>query len=219
MEASAMAEDGEERERRTEATGVVLAGGRSRRMGRDKAALLLGGEPLLRRVVRRLHRALAEVLVVGPAELGALVPGVRVVEDTRPGSGPLASTGDALRAVATPWVFVVACDMPFVAPSLVRAMVKLATTSPEVDAVVLRTERGTEQLHAVYGTSCLPALDAQLAAGDLTFHHLLDNVRVREMPPSEAARHDPDGLSAFNTNAPEDWARALAIFNRLLTDF
>jgi molybdopterin-guanine dinucleotide biosynthesis protein A len=204
---------------RTEATGVVLAGGRSARMGQDKAALLLGGEPLLRRAVRRLQRALAEVIVAGPAELGALVPGVRVIEDTQLWQGPLAGVGSALRATSTPWIFVVACDMPFVAPDLVRAMVDLALAPPEVDAVVLRTARGTEQLHALYGMSCLPALAAQLAAGDRVFHHLLDKIRVREMPWTDAARYDPDGLSAFNANTPEDWARAQELFKRLLTDF
>ena len=197
---------------------MVLAGGRSARMGQDKVALLLGDEPLLRRAVRRLQRALAEVIVAGPAELGALVPGMRVVEDTQPGQGPLAGVGSALRAVATPWVFVVACDMPFVAPELVRAMVDLALAPPEVDAVVLRTARGTEQLHAMYSKSCLPALEAQLAAGDLAFHHLLGSIRVREMPWTDAAHYDPDGLSAFNANTPDDWARAQALFQQPLTD-
>lgn len=187
-------------------------------MGQDKAALLLGGEPLVRRAVRRLRRALVEVIVAGPAEVGALVPGVRVVEDAQPGQGPLAGIASALRVVSTPWAFVVACDMPFVALALVRALVDLAATPPEVDAVVLRTERGTEQLHAVYGVSCLPVLEAQLATGDLALRHLLDRVRVREMSWQEAVRFDPAGLSAFNANAPEDWARAQAIFHQLLTD-
>lgn len=204
---------------RKKATGVVLAGGRSTRMGQDKAALLLGGEPLVRRAVRRLQRALAEVIVAGPAELSALVQGVRIIEDTQLGQGPLAGVGSALRAVSTPWVFVVACDMPFVAPDLVRAMVDLALAPPEVDAIVLRTARGTEQLHALYGMSCLPALEAQLAAGDRAVHHLLDKIRVREMPWTDAARYDPDGLSAFNANTPEEWERAQELFQRLLTDF
>ena len=214
-----MTTDTAEQQRRTQATGVVLAGGRSTRMGQDKAALLLGGEPLLRRAVRRLHCALAEVIVAGPAELAALVPGVRIVADTQPGQGPLAGIGSALRATTTSWIFAVACDMPFVAPDLVRAMVDLALTSPDVDAVVLRAAHGTEQLHAVYGTSCLPALEAQLAAGDRALHHLFSTIRVREVPQAVAAHYDPDGLSVFNANAPEDWSRAQAIFQQLPTNF
>lgn len=203
---------------RSEATGVVLAGGRSTRMGRDKAALLLGGEPLVRRVVERLRRALAEVIVAGPPEVGALVPGVRVVPDLQAGQGPLAGIGAAMRAIQTPWAFVVACDMPFVEPALVRAMLALALTPPQVDALVPRSVRGTEQLHALYARTCLPALESQLAAGDLALHHMLDILRVREMPWSEAARYDPAGLSAFNMNTPEEWERAQAIFHQRSSD-
>lgn len=209
-----MAEHEKRAMRRSEATGVVLAGGKSTRMGQDKAALLLDGEPLLARVVRRLQHALADVLIVGPAEIGALVPGLRVVQDTEPGRGPLAGLSSALRAISTPWAFVVACDMPFIEPALVRAMVDLAVAPPEVDAVVLRTQRGTEKLHTAYAKTCLPAVDNQLAAGDLALHRLLSAIRVREMPWSDAVRYDPAGYSAFNANTPEDWARARALLHQ-----
>lgn len=213
-----MTERDERAMRRSEATGVVLAGGRSTRMGQDKAALMLGGEPLVRRVVERLRQALVEVIVAGPAEIGVLVPGVRVVPDLQAGQGPLAGIGAALRAIQTPWAFVVACDMPFVEPALVRAMVALALAPPEVDAVVLRTERGAERLHTLYARTCLPALETRLAAGDLALHRLLAHIRVREMPWSEAARFDPAGVSAFNMNTPADWERAQAIFHQHSAD-
>lgn len=190
-------------------TGIVLAGGGSTRMGTSKAALPIAGEPLLAWVVRQLKAALAEALVIGPADLSELVPGTRVLPDARPGMGPLGGLETALRAARTDYIFAVACDMPFVQPALVRAMSELALREPAVDAVVLRTARGTEQLHAVYARSCLPALERQLAAGDLALRRLLDRLRVREFTVGEATRYDPAGLSAFNANTPEEWAWAL----------
>ena len=140
-----------------ECSGVVLAGGRSSRMGRDKAALELDGEPLLARVVGRLRAALPVVVVIGPARLHALVPGVPVVPDEYPGAGPLGGLVTALRVVSTSRVFLAGCDMPFVAPGLVRAMALLAAEEPETDAVLLHSPAGAglEYLHGVYTRSCL----------------------------------------------------------------
>src|SRR5579884_2875007 len=175
-------------------TGVVLAGGQSARMGEAKAALQIGGEPLLRRVAGRLGLAFAHVLVVGPGELRSLVPLVRVVTDQHPGLGPLAGLESALAAADTPRVFVVACDMPFVSPALARYMAGRAAASPDVDAVALTAERGLEPLHAVYATSCLPVVREQLAAGRRSLHQLHGRLRVLTIPPAEAAPFDPRGL-------------------------
>lgn len=190
-------------------TGVVLAGGGSTRMGTGKAALTIAGEPLLRRVVRQLRAALTEVIVIGPRDLADLVPDVMVLGDTRPGMGPLGGMETALRSVSTAYIFTVACDMPFLEPFLVRAMGEMAVRDSTVDALLLRTERGTEQLHAVYAQSCLPTIQRQLDAGDLALRHLLSRLRTREFPRDEAARYDPSGLSAYNANTPAEWAWAL----------
>lgn len=185
--------------------GVVLAGGASQRMGRDKAALVLAGETLLARVVRLLRAALGGVVVVGPPERAALVPGVRVVPDAAPGQGPLGAIATALDALNTPAIFVAACDMPFLRPALVAYLAGLA---PSHDAVVPRTDHGTEQLCAVYGRGCLPAIAAQLAAGERAIAPLYARVRTRFVAPEEWCAHDPDGASFRNLNTPDDWRRA-----------
>ncbi len=213
--------------------GVVLAGGLSRRMGAigPKAALSIGGEPLLARVVRRLRAAgLSALLVVGPPDLlTPLVPGVPVVADRRPGvHGPLAgletavawasAAHDSAGAPLYRRAFVVACDMPFVSPALVRAMLlraaeALPLTAAETGAaaLVLRTADGTQQLHAVYTLACLPVATTLLDAGTRSLRELLAHVRTVEFPAADAARLDPSGLSAFNANTPDDWRRALAV--------
>lgn len=191
--------------------GVALAGGRSTRMGQDKAALEIGGEPLLRRVVRRLQAALSEVLVVGPEHLAALVPGVRVAPDRVAHRGPLGGLATALELASTPRVFVVACDMPFVEPRLVRAMARLAAQPPPVDALLLRSPAGLEYLHAVYATTCRPMIERVLAGEDRSLHRLVSLLAIRETPREQVALYDPRGLSPLNANTPEEWDRALAI--------
>lgn len=196
-----------------EVMGVVLAGGMSQRMGRSKAALLIGGEPLVRRVVRRLRLSVPHVVVVGPDELAALVPDTRIVQDVplHRGQGPLAGLEAALNAIETPYACVVACDMPFVAPALVRAMVALAGADPSDDALVLRTRHGLEPLHAMYSRACLPIVTRQLDAGERSLQRLLSHLRVGEVPAELVNRYDPNGHSAFNANSPEEWEYALAL--------
>lgn len=192
--------------------GVVLAGGASRRMRRDKATLPIGGEPLVWRVVRRMERAVPRVVVVGPAALRSVLAGrADVVPDRVPGLGPLGGLASALEVVDAQWLFVVACDMPFVAPRLVRAMLDAATASPDAMILALRTTRGPEPLHAVYARSCAAAVEAQLTTTDHSLHGLLSHVVVRELPAQAAAQYDPAGLSAFNANAPAEWEQALRL--------
>jgi molybdopterin-guanine dinucleotide biosynthesis protein A len=199
------------------ALGVVLAGGASRRMGRDKAALLIGGEPLLCRAVARLRLALAEVIVVGSPACASLVPETRIMADRWPGRGPLGALAtalsalEALEATEIEWALLVACDMPFTQPALLRELTRLALTTPQVDVVALRGPRGVEPLHAIYHRRCLPLALARLVGDDASLRGLLAALRVREVAPDEVRRLDPAGRSAFNANTPEEWRRALRL--------
>jgi molybdopterin-guanine dinucleotide biosynthesis protein A len=193
--------------------GVVLAGGKSARMGMEKAALCIGDEALLARIVRRLHLALLEVYVVGPPHLVALAPGTPVIPDETPDIGPLGGLSTALAHAPSQHVFVMGCDMPFVEPSLVRAMARYGERYPGADVVALRTLRGLEPLHAVYAHTCASAVWERLAAADgKSLSALLERLNVKELPASIVARYDPSGRSTFNANSPEDWREALAIY-------
>jgi molybdopterin-guanine dinucleotide biosynthesis protein A len=180
-------------------------------MGRDKAALPIGGEPLLRRAVGRLRLALAEVIVVGAPALAPLVPATRIVADEWPGRGPLGALATAFHATDAEWVMLVACDMPFTQPALIREIARLALTTSEVDAVAPRGARGLEPLHAAYHRACLPLAIARLAGDDSSLQGMLTGLRVREVTPDEARRLDPEGISTFNANTPEQWQRALRL--------
>jgi molybdopterin-guanine dinucleotide biosynthesis protein A len=193
--------------------GVVLAGGKSARMGMEKAALRIGDETLLARIVQRLRLALPEVSIVGPSHLAALAPGTPLFPDETPGIGPLGGLSTALSHVSSQHIFLIGCDMPFVEPALVRGMARYAARYPNADVVALRTPRGLEPLHAVYAQTCASAVGERLAAADgKSLSALLERLNVKELPASVIARHDPSGRSTFNANSPEDWREALAIY-------
>lgn len=194
-----------------EITGVILAGGRSSRMGSDKAALILGGRSLLSRAVERLHLALASVIVIGPDHLVALQPGAPIIPDARPGLGPLGGLATALEWAQTDWVFLVACDMPFIQPALVRHMAALALAASDAEAVALRSPDGLEPLHTVYRRDIESVIARTLAAPHPSMRGLLSQLRVIEASPEDVARLDPRGLSIFNANTEEDWLRARAL--------
>jgi molybdopterin-guanine dinucleotide biosynthesis protein A len=195
-------------------TGAVLAGGRSTRLGRDKALLALDGEPLLARAVRLLREVCAEVLVVGPLERASVVPGVRVLADERPSSGPLGGIATALRAMSGDRLLAVATDMPFLRPALLRY---LLTISTGFDVTVPRVEGRTHQLCAVYSRACLPLIDAQLARGEYKIDRFFGQVRLRVVEEDELRPFDPELLSFRNVNTEADWQAVQAIAARMDT--
>lgn len=189
-------------------SGAILAGGQSRRMGSDKAALLMQGEPLLRRVARLLLAITPDVAIIGPPERATLVPDARIIPDRWPDHGPLGGIATALAALAGEAALVVGCDMPFLNLALLRHMMTLA---PGYDAVVARADGKAHPLHAVYQRRCLPAIEAQLLAGDLRVQRFLAGLQVYFVEGSELERFDPQHLSLFNANTPQEWEHALKL--------
>lgn len=193
-------------------SGVVLAGGRSRRLGRDKAVEPFLGQPLVRRVIDRLAQVTQEiVVVVADAARGQalpLEPIHRVALDRYPDGGSLGGIFSGLTAARHPWALVVSCDMPFLNPGLLRHMLSLRE---DADAVVPVVDGRPEPTHALYSRACLPHIEARLQAGELKISGFFDQVRVKYLQEAEAQRFDPEGLSFFNVNTPEDLERALAL--------
>lgn len=187
---------------------AVLAGGTSSRFGRDKALLQVDGQMLIQRVVDRLSKISNDVLIVGN-NLGRF-EGVRarLVEDRVQGAGALGGVYTAVEACRHPYVFCVACDMPFLDLNLIRYMVLLA---PGYDVVMPYVRGEPEPLHAVYGKACAPAIKAALDAGERRIISFLAQVRVRDVREDEIRILDPNLHSFFNLNVPEDLARMQAI--------
>jgi len=183
--------------------GAVLVGGASSRMGRDKAALDLGGVALASRAARTLAAIVEDVVLVG-GEPPADAPGRRVPDPPGPRCALRGLVG-ALAACDAPRVLVVATDLPFVSRDLLLALIAW----PEADVVAPRSERGVEPLCALYRRE--PALDAArraLAAERLALHALLDALDTRHLEGADLAAVDPDDLALTNLNAPDDLASA-----------
>lgn len=139
-----------------EVTGVVLAGGQSKRMGVDKASLVLGGKPMIAHAIDRLREVLPEVVVVAKDACRLDLPGVKVIADAAPDvAGALVGIHSALLAVKTPYAFVVACDMPYIQPELVRRMIEACHGC---DALVPKIGAAIEPLFALYSRVCLPSI-------------------------------------------------------------
>jgi molybdenum cofactor guanylyltransferase len=196
---------------------LILAGGRSRRMGQDKVWLPLDGVPLIERVVGRVLPVAGEVLFSAnaPARFATLaatlpVPG-QVVADIFPGAGPLAGLHAGLTAARHDLLLALAADMPFVNLALIQQMIGLAEGFDAVVPQTRRPESGEltwEPLHALYRRSCAAAVAARLAAGERRIFSFFPDVRTRALTPAEIAAVDPDARAFFNINTPEDWQRA-----------
>jgi len=186
-------------------SGLLLAGGGSLRMGRDKTApdFLFDGEPLAARVARRLAEVCDDVLVASGD--GARMAWLRLpqVADDVPGSGPLAGLVAGIARATHDLVAAVAADMPFASPGVLRL---LASMTGGVDAVIPMTGRGLEPLHAVYARSAGPGLARALDEGRLAIRDAVEGVSVRLVEPSEWRDADPSGRFAWNVNAPGDLA-------------
>jgi molybdenum cofactor guanylyltransferase len=188
---------------------AIQAGGRSERMGRDKALVPLGGRPLITHVLERAAPLGDDILVTTNAPKDyAFLGGVRLVPDERPGSGALAGLRTALGAARREVVLVLACDLPFVSVPLLRHMLHLAE---EAEAVVPRWRGELEPLHAVYRRSCLPAIDQALGAGQRRMISFLPAVRSVFVEQDRVASFEASGLTFFNINTPRDLQKAEAM--------
>jgi len=157
-------------------TGLILAGGQSRRFGADKAAYRVGSRSMLERVYAAVA-AVADPVLLGLRTRPDDAPPIpaRVVVDRYAGAGPLAGLHAGLLAVSSPWLLAVACDLPFITPEALALL--LEHRSPDHRAVVAEDETGRLQpLCACYPTSILPTVEAQLRGQHYALHGLLDRL-------------------------------------------
>lgn len=190
-------------------TGVILAGGLSRRMGQDKLFLNVGGVPLFERVLQPVRQLFRQVIVIANERDLFRYYSFPVYQDIYPGSA-LGGLYTGVFHAKSQWVFVSAADLPFVNVELVNYLVSLAT---ECDVVVPYSEKGAEPLFACYAKSCLPVMEQALRNSQFKILDLFDKLSVHYVPFNQLA--DIPGIeNAFiNLNCLED----LSLSNQLLT--
>ena len=182
-------------------TGLVLAGGRGRRMGRDKAHLTVAGRPLLERVATALERECAPVWVASGDGRRLAACRWPQLADAEGGAGPLGGILGGLERAPTDLLAVAAVDMPF-ASSAVLAF--LASRWHGEAAVVPRVEGRLQPLHAVYAAAAAPPLRTLFDRGERSPTRALRQLGARVVEPAEWGRIDPSGRFALNLNTPED---------------
>jgi molybdopterin-guanine dinucleotide biosynthesis protein A len=179
----------------------IQAGGQSQRMGRDKALIHLAGKPMIEHILERIEGLGDEILITtnNPKDFAYL--DIRLESDPIPGSGSLAGLHTALKAARGSHTLVLACDMPFISRPLLEYMIRLI---PLADVIVPQREGYFEPLHAIYSQKCLLPIEDALQIGDTRVISFYDHVQVRIVDELELARFDPEGMSFFNINTPED---------------
>lgn len=188
---------------RPDITGVILVGGKSLRMGKDKAFLEFSGKPLLERVLEIFRESFHRILLVGDRRERFADYGLPVLEDIFPGSA-LGGLYTGLYRAQTEYVFISPCDLPFPNKGVLDHICSLREG---FDAIVPTTHRGFEPLFALYATTCLEPMRRLLESGNYCVYDFYPQVRVRYVPSEELAQLDKEGKSFLNINTPEDYAR------------
>ena len=188
---------------------IVLAGGKSSRLGLDKVLETVGNRSLLQLIISGVAPLSNEVIIVANSEQtipqSTEDPKLRVVTDICPGKGPLGGIYTGLATSTSFYNLVVASDMPFLNQALLRYMIQL---SVDFDLVVPRAGNLVEPLHAVYTKKCLGPIEQMIEQGELSVNRIFRLVKTRYVEAEEIERFDPKHLSFFNINTKADLERA-----------
>lgn len=197
----------------TEVTGILLAGGKSRRMGEDKRHLVVGEQTLLERGLAVLRSTFQHVLVVIAQDSPPLGVDARVVRDLVPDCGSLGGLYSGLMQATTPWVFVVACDMPFLNQAAIAQFTSRRTTA---DIVMAKLDARLQPMHAIYSKQCLPVLEQMIRARQLKIQEMVSqsSLRIRYVTEADLLTIDPSWRSFYNVNTLADLEAARSLLAR-----
>lgn len=183
---------------------IILAGGKSKRLGRNKIIEVIGGMTLLNRVINVLSAFNGEIIIVTAKDSSLAdtftYPKISIVRDLYPGKGMIGGIITGLAASKNFYNLVVASDMPFLNPALIRYMMNNAEGN---DLVAYKNLNELEPLHAIYSKNCLPILE-EIMLKDRRIFELLGQVKVRYLSSTEINKYDPKKISFFNVNTESD---------------
>jgi len=190
-------------------TGIILSGGKSSRMGLNKAFLEIQGERLIDRTVRQFQELFSEVILVTNEPPLYLDQDVTLITDIYKRKGPLGGLYAGLFYASFDYAFLCACDMPYLNVEFIRYMMgKVA----EYDIVIPETSEGYFPLHAIYSRRCLPVIKNLLERGDrLKMTGCFKGMRVLFIPESIIRTYDPQGVMFLNINTEQDLQQALVL--------
>ena len=182
-------------------TGIILSGGKSSRMGENKAFLPINGERLIDRTVRLFRMVFREVIIVTTSPLDYLDQNAAGVTDIYPGKGALGGIYTGLFYAREEHAFIAACDMPFLNRALLDHMISRLSG---YDIVVPATPEGPEPLHAVYAQRCLPVIRGLIERNRLKIIGFYPGHRILTISQEVIRSFDPEGKMFLNVNTPDD---------------
>ena len=190
---------------------AILAGGKSKRMGQDKAFLNVGKQMVIERVIERV-RPLTDDLYISTNTPEAFNRfNLPIVGDIQSDKAALGGIYSAIYAAQHQSVLIVACDMPFLNVNLLNHLIELSSTADVVAPLINPPQ--PETMHTVYSKICLPAIEKRLLANKLRIIGFFDDVTVRYVEQKEIAAIDPNLYSFINMNTPQDLERARKLVN------
>ena len=185
-------------------TGAVLAGGRSRRMGTNKALLRIDGATIIERVVRTLTKAFDDVIIIANDPAPYSFPGVRIYPDIHIGAGSLGGLYTALVKSRSDHTFVTACDMPFLDIDCINRLLSIPMGG--FDALVPFIGGRAHPMHGLYSRRCTEAIEAMIKGENLRINSLLENIPVKMLTEADFIGL-PISTSVENVNTEEDLKR------------
>mgnify|MGYP006281083567 CR=1 FL=1 len=193
----------------TACSGVILAGGLGRRFsGRNKAFLKIGQHRLIDNIYKVFCAVFEEIIIVTNQPAAYLDFDATIVTDVFPVRSSLTGIHAGLFYSGNPFIFAVACDIPFLQEDLVRLL--LSRIEPGAGVVIPETGEGLEPLCAVYAKNCLPVVERRLEQQKFKIQRFFKSFRVLRVPEEILRTVDPELKSFFNINTPADLARAEA---------
>ncbi|MCX5887089.1 MAG: molybdenum cofactor guanylyltransferase [Proteobacteria bacterium] len=183
------------------ASGIILSGGESSRMGVNKAFIEVNGKRIIDATVELFGSLFPEVIIVTNTPLDYAHLNARIAADIIPQKGSLGGIYTGLFYSSHPHSMVVACDIPFIRREVIEYLVGKIDHH---DVVIPHLSDGFHPLHAIYSRRCLPFMERLINEDNLKIINFFKKVRVREVKEKELSRVDPDFRSFVNINTPED---------------
>lgn len=188
-------------------TGIILAGGKSRRMGVNKSFLNIGKTTIIDSILKVYKEIFSEIIIVTNNPKDYEYCGVRLERDIIPDCGPLGGIFTGLKLAVNQYCFIAACDMPFIDEDIIRHI----SGVKGYDVVVPTIGGRYEPLFALYSKTCLAVLENQLLKRSLSVRDLYERCSVKELKSEELGREDIISLCFTNVNTPEDFSEALKL--------
>ena len=186
-------------------TAIILAGGKSSRMGADKAFLKIGNQSLIKRQIGLLRKIFKKIIVVTnslPKYRG--YKGIKIISDIIPHCGPLGGIYSGLVVSNSLYNFVVACDMPFINLGLIRYIIK---NRDNYDIIIPKIDRKYHPLFGMYSKNCLPIIEKALSKDKLNVSSIFPKLKTAFISRQEIERFDKLLLSLVNINTQDDLAK------------